>query len=367
MQRIRLRGTSFHFSAHFSFVNALFRWQVINERKSTTERINEVRNKFLQKIRETARLQARDELLLAECRQLMRDNRVLAEEAQRRARELAAVQDLKSKYQEICRLFQKQNKDLVDESARLAECERLKMEDISVRFLHTVEDITRKLEEQGAAFDQQRADNDELEAKLLQFESNEKLSTEHFAAQLKAKNLELQLVTARNDKKRAVLSQERSKGDAYRAHASQLMATEAEMKSQLSLYAEKFDHFQDALNRSNAMFNQFKARMDEMEATIRSQQSLNDSLKKTCSEYDVSLLEQMNLRHGAVKTLDQLVHAKAAHEKTCRRLQVERQALNNRLKSSQQAQPAAAVERAAGTQGVAESRDGGSSTAVQST
>lgn len=309
--------------------------QVINERKSTTERIKEVRNKFLQKIRETARLQARDEILLAECRQLMRDNRVLAEEAQRRSRDLGAVQDVKAKYQEICRLFQKQNKDLVDESVRLAECERLKMEDISVRFVHTVEDITVKLAEQMAAFEQQRADNDELEAKLEQFEGNEKLSTEHFAAQLKAKSLELQLVTARNDKKRAVLSQERAKGDAYRAHAAQLMATETEMKSQLALYAEKFDHFQDALNRSNAMFNQFKARMDEMEATIRSQQSLNESLKKTCSEYDVSLLEQMNLRHGAVKTLEQLVHAKAAHEKTCRRLQAERQALNDQVKAAQ--------------------------------
>ncbi|CAM9801306.1 unnamed protein product [Ectocarpus fasciculatus] len=276
---------------------------------------------------------------------MMTENRAAFIELERREKESATVLDVKNRFQEICRLLRKQNKDIVEESARISECEKLKMEEISVRFLQTSEDINQKLVEQEALFLEQCKENEELVEKIEQFEGHEKLRSEHFSAQLRAKTLELQLEVAKSDQKEHILSQERGKGDAYRAHAAQLMATEDEMKSQLSMYAAKFEHFQDALNRSNSMFAQFKVKMDDMDGTIKRLQTENEALRKVCSEYDVTLLEQMNLKHSVVKSKEIVFKRKSELEAACRRLQAERLALASITPKppSDEASPAAPV------------------------
>jgi archaellum component FlaC len=289
---------------------------------------------FIKKIREVVALQVRDELMLNELRSMMTENRFAYQDEEKRSSENATVTDVKSRYGEICKLLRKQSKDLSDESQRMSECERLKMEDISTRFLQTVEDITAKLAEQELLYNEQVKENEELVDKVAQFEGHEVLRGEHFAAQLRAKTLELQLEVAKSDQKQHILTQERGKGDAYRAHAARLLGTEKEMKNQLSMYAAKFEHFQDALNRSNAMFAQFKVKMDDMDGTIKRLKTENEALRKTCTESDMALLEQMNLKHSVAKSKGVVAKRKADLEKVCRKLQADRLALSERLKSA---------------------------------
>ncbi len=70
-------------------------------------------------------LQARDELSLVECRRHLSESRPIFLELQKREKELAAVAEVKSKFQDICRLLRKQNKDIIEENDRLVECEKL--------------------------------------------------------------------------------------------------------------------------------------------------------------------------------------------------------------------------------------------------
>jgi archaellum component FlaC len=289
---------------------------------------------YIKKIREVIILQTRDELMLAELRGMMTENRLAFKDVERRDSENATVSDVKSRFQEICKLLRKQSKDLGDESQRMLECERLKMEDISMKFMETVEDITAKLTEQESLYQEQCKENEVLVEKVGQFEGHELLRNEHFTAQLRAKTLELQLEVAKRDQKQHMLSQERGKGDAYRAHAAQLLGTEKEMKNQLSMYAAKFEHFQDALNRSNAMFAQFKVKMDDMDNTIKRLKAENEALRQTSSESNMALLEQMNQKHAVAKSKDVVAKRKAELEKICRKLQTDRLVLSERLKNS---------------------------------
>ena len=253
---------------------------------------------FLKKSREVIALQTQGEVALNEFRAMMTENRKAFMELERSRKDHDTVLHVTNRYQEICRLLRKQNKEIVEENQRMSECEKLRMEEISVRFLQTVEDITEKLKEQEILYDNQLKESQELEEKVEQFGQHEKLRSEHFDAQLRAKALELQLEVAKCDQKRHILAQERERGDAYRAQEAQLLETEKEMKGQLAMYAAKFEHFQDALSRSNVMFAQFKEKMEDMDSTITRLKSENEVLKKTCAGYDVALLEQMNEKHS---------------------------------------------------------------------
>ncbi len=292
-----------------------------------------MRKIFIHKIRDVCKLQARDEIALSECRRLLADNRAVGVELTRRIKENAAVVELKNKLHEICKLQQKQNKDIIEESERMSESEKLKMEEIAMRFNETVLSITERMAEQQEKHAAECVENEELTKKLKQLEEHEKLRNEHFSAQAKAKGLELQLYAAKNEQKRQALLQEKNKGDAYRAHAEELIVAEKEMKAQLSLYAEKFSHFQEALTRSNSMFSQFKTKMDEMDTTIKRLQDENDSLKKSCSEYDSAIMGQVRKKLEYIELTDSLVKRKSKLEKKCRRLQTERGALAEQLRA----------------------------------
>jgi hypothetical protein len=45
---------------------------------------------------------------------------------------------------------------------------------------------------------------------------------------------------------------------------SNLLKTEKELRAQLSLYAEKFEQFQETLTKSNEVFNTFKQEMERV-------------------------------------------------------------------------------------------------------
>ena len=302
-----------------------------------------MRKIFIHKIRDVCKLQARDEISLSECRRLLADNRVVGAELSRRIKENAAVIELKNKLHEICKLQQKQNKDIIEESERMSESEKLKMEEIAIRFNETVLSITERMAEQREKHAAECLENEELTKKLKQFEEHEKLRNEHFSAQAKAKGLELQLYAAKNEQKRQAILQEKNKGDAYRAHAEELIVAEKEMKAQLSLYAEKFSHFQEALTRSNSMFSQFKAKMDEMDTTIKRLQNENDLLKKTCGGFDAAIMDQVRKKLEYIELTDSLVKRKSKLEKKCRRLQAERGVLAEQLRGP--VPPAAVADR----------------------
>jgi hypothetical protein len=50
----------------------------------------------------------------------------------------------------------------------------------------------------------------------------------------------------------------------YQAKCQELQATELNLRSQISLYTDKYDEFQNALTRSNEVFGGFKGEMEKV-------------------------------------------------------------------------------------------------------
>jgi len=54
----------------------------------------------------------------------------------------------------------------------------------------------------------------------------------------------------------------------YQAKCQELQATEMNLRSQISLYTDKYDEFQNALTRSNEVFGGFKGEMEKVSRTF---------------------------------------------------------------------------------------------------
>lgn len=232
--------------------------------------------------------------------------------------------EVNTKMQEICRLLQKQSKDIAEEKERMSELEKNRMEELTAKFNATLIDINSKLTEQQELQKQQEAENDELRDKIKQFDEHHTLRDSHFSTQIKAKSLEVQLAETKHQQQLQLLKQEKHKNDALRSHINQLTATELELKTQLNLYSEKFEHFQDALNKSNSMFVQFEAKMGVMSSTIEKLEKESSKLKKKCSSLNCELILLIDERQKTLQELSKLKNEKDRLERHCRQLQQKR-------------------------------------------
>lgn len=53
----------------------------------------------------------------------------------------------------------------------------------------------------------------------------------------------------------------------YQAKCQELRTTEVNLRSQISLYTDKYDEFQNALIKSNEVFGGFKGEMEKVSVT----------------------------------------------------------------------------------------------------
>mmetsp|Transcript_27929 Transcript_27929/g.35006 ORF Transcript_27929/g.35006 Transcript_27929/m.35006 type:complete len:459 (+) Transcript_27929:36-1412(+) len=298
--------------------------QIVDESRSTEERIQIVRKLFTEKVQSARALEKQLASFEHQCNQLAMKSEYLNTELSRVRTASAQESKAKQKIEALCRELQKQNKTLQEETTRVSQEEEAKRNELQTKFNATIKDITSKLEEQGQQRKQQGEENGELRKKLDQFVEQYEARQRHFAAQTRTRELEAQLLRAKLEQQAQLATQEKGKAQAYQEHITQLAATEAELRSQLALYAEKFDQFQEALNKSNDMFSQFKVKMEKMAETIGKLEADNGSLKKQGEASDVRLIQALDRRTQDRAQIATLKNQKAKLEILCRTMQTER-------------------------------------------
>eukprot|EP01111_Echinosteliopsis_oligospora_P007152 TRINITY_DN2181_c2_g1_i1.p1 TRINITY_DN2181_c2_g1~~TRINITY_DN2181_c2_g1_i1.p1 ORF type:complete len:337 (+),score=117.98 TRINITY_DN2181_c2_g1_i1:25-1035(+) len=194
--------------------------------------------------------------------------------------ELVKTNGVKVKLETLCRELQKQNKQVMEGSKRIATEEQEKRQELSKKFHNTIKEITTKMEEQNDERMKQLKENDMLREKFKNFAEQYEVREQHFATQIKAKDLEQQLLEAKLKQQADIALQEALKAQAYKEQTVTLVMTENELRAQLSLYAEKFEQFQDTLTKSNDVFTTFKQEMQRMTKTIKKLEKENIALKK---------------------------------------------------------------------------------------
>ncbi|XP_062156824.1 uncharacterized protein LOC133864490 [Alnus glutinosa] len=240
---------------------------------------------------------------------------------------------VRDKLESLCRELQRQNKMLMDECKRASmEGQSLRL-DLSVKFQDAIKDVSNKLEEQKEECLSQLRENEMLRNKLKQLADQYTLSEQQFAQKLKQKSLELQLADLKIKQHEEKLVQEQSQMKLYAEQVSQLLATEKNLRLQLTADGEKFQQFQDALLKSNEVFETFKQEIEKMAKSIKELKKENSFLKSKCEKSDVTLIELVDEREHLKKQLEKTKNQKEKLESLCRSLRAEKKQSSIEIKS----------------------------------
>ncbi|XP_012459976.1 uncharacterized protein LOC105780289 isoform X1 [Gossypium raimondii] len=231
---------------------------------------------------------------------------------------------VRDKLESLCRELQRQNKMLMDECKRVStEGQNLRL-DLSARFQDAIKDVSNKLEEQKDECLSQLKENEMLRNKLKEFADQCALAEQQYALKLKQKTLELQLANLKIKQHEEKLVEEQAQMKVYAEQVSQLLATEKNLRLQLAADGEKFQQFQDALFKSNEVFETFKQEIEKMAKSIKELEKENAFMKSKCEKSDVTLIELVEEREQMKKQLQKTKNQKDKLESLCRSLQAER-------------------------------------------
>uniref|UniRef100_A0ACD5YGS3 Uncharacterized protein n=1 Tax=Avena sativa TaxID=4498 RepID=A0ACD5YGS3_AVESA len=254
-------------------------------------------------------------------------DRELLELAQRYHRvvtERDAAVAVKEKLESLCREFQRQNKMLKEECQRVStEGQNFRM-DMSDKFENAMKAVGVKLEEQKNECIAQFEENNSLRNKLKELADQYNIIQQKYAHQLKEKTLELELADLKLKQHQAKAAQEHTQMVLYAEQVSQLVTTEKTLREQLASDGEKFQHFQDALSKSNSVFETYKTEMGQMVKAIKAFRKQNADLKSKCENSDIALVKLIEEREVMKKQLDKYKNQKDKLESLCRSLQAER-------------------------------------------
>ncbi|XP_058098686.1 uncharacterized protein LOC131243378 isoform X2 [Magnolia sinica] len=238
---------------------------------------------------------------------------------------------VRDKLESLCRELQRQNKMLMDECKRVSTEGQNMRSDLSTKFHDAIKDVNNKLEEQKDECLSQLKENETLRNKLKHLADQYAVSEQKFQQKLKQKMLELQLADLKIQQHQEKSVQEQTQMQLYAEQVSQLLATEKNLRLQLQADGEKFQQFQDALLKSNEVFEAFKKEMEKMAKSIKDLTKENIFLKSKCEKTDVSLIELVEEREHLKqqlehlkKQLEKMKNQKEKLQSLCRSLQAER-------------------------------------------
>jgi len=219
----------------------------------------------------------------------------------------------------VCRGLQKQNELLRAQVERMEQDKQEKRERIAQEFQERLQRLVEESPEQQEQIEtmllQQEVESLQQQAGMLLQQYS--LRDAHYVEQLKTKELELKLMKARCQQQTAVAEKEALQ------MATKAMKVENQLRGQLSLFAEKFDLFQETLAKSNELFATFKQEMERMQHTIEVLSKEKGSLQRKCEKTDVALIDMVEERNANHKELELLRTKNSKLESLCRALQNE--------------------------------------------
>ncbi|XP_041418772.1 beta-taxilin isoform X2 [Xenopus laevis] len=211
----------------------------------------------------------------------------------------------RSKLESLCRELQRHNKTLKEETIQRAREDEEKRKEITNHFQSTLTEIQTQIEQQSERNTSLCQENAELAEKLNsivgQYELREELLTQAAEWKLQSKMLKEQ---------------------------------EAVLKTQITLYSERFDEFQNSLTKSNEVFSTFKKEMEKMTKKMKKLEKDTSTWKTRFENCNKALLDMIEEKSMRAKEYDCFVLKIQRLEKLCRALQEERIELYKRIKEA---------------------------------
>ncbi|KAK4862419.1 hypothetical protein LT330_002552 [Penicillium expansum] len=289
--------------------------------------------------------------LLADMKKLDRDY----SKSKKRADQLQKDQDkgksdlnktvtMKDKLEKLCRELTKENKKVKDENKKLEDTEKKARLIVNERLDSLLYDIQDVMAAKGNPRSEKvDVDLDEaLRAKLKTISEQFDTRDLHYRGLLRGKDSEIQSLASKFEEQRRAGEVEANRSRALTSQVSTFSHTEAELRSQLNIYVEKFkqvqkgshkpshypvadeDHqVEDTLNNSNDLFLTFRKEMEEMSKKTKRLEKENHTLNRKHEQTNRNILEMAEERTRNHEELERW-RRKCHHlEALCRRMQAQ--------------------------------------------
>ncbi|KAL0819169.1 hypothetical protein ABMA28_008422 [Loxostege sticticalis] len=252
---------------------------------------------------------------------------------------------VKSKLENLCRELQKQNKAIKEESLLKIREEEERRKETQAKFQNTLTEITTLLQQNNEKNAKLRDDNISMSEKFKSVVQQYQLREQQVDKMAKQMALESQLSDAKMQKaslehqaerERIVAEMEQLKVTVaqYRAKILELQGTETALRSQLAVYTDKYDEFQNALVKSNQVFGGFKEQMEKMSKKIKKLEKESLSWKSRWETSQTALLDMCGERQASEERVAATARQLHHMQSLCRTLQAERTVLLSTLKEN---------------------------------
>ncbi|KAJ5142907.1 Taxilin family [Penicillium bovifimosum] len=270
--------------------------------------------------------------LLADMKKLDRDYT----KSKKRADQLQKEQDkgksdlsktitMKDKLEKLCRELTKENKKVKDENKKLEDTEKKARLIVNERLDSLLYDIQDVMAAKGNPRSEKvDLDLDEaLRAKLKTISEQFDTRDLHYRGLLRGKDSEIQSLASKFEDQRRASEVEANRSRALTSQVSTFSHTEAELRSQLNIYVEKFKQVEDTLNNSNDLFLTFRKEMEEMSKKTKRLEKENHTLNRKHEQTNRNILEMAEERTRNHEELERW-RRKCHHlEALCRRMQAQ--------------------------------------------
>ncbi|XP_075227182.1 uncharacterized protein LOC142327761 [Lycorma delicatula] len=253
----------------------------------------------------------------------------------------------RSRLENLCRELQRQNKAIKDESLLKIREEEEKRKEVSAKFQATLNEITTLMQQNNDKNMKLRDDNIDMNAKLKNVCEQYELREQQVEKISKQMQLEAQLADAKLAKAQVEMAAEREimlrekqqilmELSQYQTRCQEFQATEINLRSQISMYDDKYDEFQKALARSNEVFGGFKGEMEKMSKKMCKLEKEVSTWKQRWEGSHRALLEMAEEKQKADQELNHANRQVLTLQRLCRTLQGERSSLLAKLKDYSQ-------------------------------
>ncbi|GAB1191662.1 hypothetical protein APSETT444_000844 [Aspergillus pseudonomiae] len=270
--------------------------------------------------------------LLADMKKLDRDY----SKSKKRADQLQKDQDkgkselnktvtMKDKLEKLCRELTKENKKVKDENKKLEDTEKKARLIVNERLDSLLYDIQDVMAAKGNPRSEKvDIDLDEaLRAKIKTIGEKFETREVHYKSLLRSKDAEIQSLTAKYEEQRRAAENEAARCRALSSQVSTFSHTEAELRSQLNIYVEKFKQVEDTLNNSNELFLTFRKEMEEMSKKTKRLEKENLTLTRKHDQTNRNILEMAEERTRNHEELEKWRKKSHHLEALCRRMQAQ--------------------------------------------
>lgn len=253
--------------------------QISIESSMPEEGIQSARDMYADVLKAQLRLKKRIQLLAEKKNEFAEEESLCLKATADDVEQIQKVEVQNLRLKSLCEDLTKKKDALLAECEQKAASERAERQAKSDVLMDQVKEISRKLEDQGKMRLQQVEENDRLKTSLRHHLDKYSTDENRFNEQLENYVNKIEELTKKYESETLLCEKERQKCAKYEQQIKGLLEGERSLRAQVTEYGDRFEQFQEALNKSNDMFGSFKTRMEEMTQIIRRLEKENNALE----------------------------------------------------------------------------------------